>query len=69
MSKFTFKSKVEFLRSIGVEESVKDDFIIRSVCWPGQLYWCLKKAMGSFPPTYLANLISDVDITRTFLQT
>ena len=78
MSGFTFKSKVKFLRSISIEESVKGTFLIRSVCWPGQLYWYLRKATGCLPPTYLINLvllifglrlISYVDITRAFLQT
>ena len=78
MSGFTFNSKVKFFRSIGVEKSMKDGFLIRSVCWPGQLCWCLRIAMGCLPPTDLINLvllnfelrlISDVDTTRTFLQT
>ena len=76
MSRFTINSNVEFIRSIGVEESMKDSFLIRLVCWPDQLCWCLKKATGSLLPTDLANLIllnfglrliSDVDITRAFL--
>ena len=78
MLEFTFNSKIEFFRSIDVEKSVKDDFLIRSIYWLGQLYLCLRKIMGSLPPTDLVNLvllnfelrlISDVDITRAFLQT
>ena len=78
MSEFTFKSKVEFLRLIDVEKSMNGDFLIRSICYLGQLYWCLRKATGSLSPTYLTNLIllnfelrliSDIDTTRALLQT
>ena len=76
MSRFTFNSKVKFFRSISIEKSVKDGFLIKFVCWSGQLCWCLRKATESIPPTDLANLIllnfelrliSDVDTTRDFL--
>ena len=78
MLKFIFNLKVEFFRSIGIEKYMKDDFLIRSICWPGQLCWYLKKATGCLPPTDLVNLvllnfefrlISNVNIMRAFLQT